>query len=69
MGQDDDRSPMRFAGVGAELAGSVLAGLLLGYLFDLWRDTAPVGIVTGALLGLVGGFYNFIKAVTRGNRD
>jgi F0F1-type ATP synthase assembly protein I len=48
---------------GYSLIGAIMLLGGLGYLFDSWRDTAPWGLVTGLLLGLVVGFYELAKAV------
>lgn len=58
-----DRQPwMRLGGVGLELAAAVGGFSLLGYWIDRHYGTSPWGLLVGALLGLVGGFYNLVKA-------
>ncbi|HEB60706.1 MAG TPA: AtpZ/AtpI family protein [Phycisphaeraceae bacterium] len=59
----------RISGMGSELVGSILGMALLGYFADRWFSTKPYLLMTGALLGLIGGFYNFLKQALRENRD
>lgn len=58
----------RLGGIGAEFAGAVMGMSLIGYLLDLWWDTEPAMLITGAIIGLVGGLYNFLKEALRENR-
>lgn len=51
----------RFAGMGMELAGAVLGFCLLGMWIDHRYETDPYGTLICALLGIVGGMYNFIR--------
>jgi F0F1-type ATP synthase assembly protein I len=54
------------------LIGSVLAGWLLGYLFDLWLHTSPWGVVIGILLGSYSGFmrmWHYSKKMEVDPRD
>jgi F0F1-type ATP synthase assembly protein I len=47
--------------MGMELGGAVAGFCLLGYWID-WRfGTGPRWLVICAILGLVGGMYNFIR--------
>jgi F0F1-type ATP synthase assembly protein I len=47
------------------LIGAVLGLGAIGYGFDRWQGTAPWGLVTGLLLGMVVGFYELIKSARR----
>jgi ATP synthase protein I len=38
----------------------------IGWLIDRWRGTAPWFMLTGLILGLVVGFYRFVKEALRG---
>jgi F0F1-type ATP synthase assembly protein I len=68
--EPQDRQPwMRLAGVGVELAAAVGGFALLGYWIDRHYGSSPWGLLTGALLGLVGGFYNLIKASLSATRE
>jgi F0F1-type ATP synthase assembly protein I len=65
-----DRQPwMRLAGTGIELAAAVGGFALLGYWIDRHYGSSPKGLLIGALLGLVGGFYNLIKASLAVSRE
>lgn len=46
---------------------SVASFLGLGWLLDNYFGTAPWLIITGILLGSVGGFYQFIRIMSRNN--
>ncbi len=54
-----------FMGLGTELAASVAGMTLLGYFLDGHFGTSPWLLLTGAGVGLVGGFYNFFKEVQK----
>jgi F0F1-type ATP synthase assembly protein I len=62
-GEAKNGSPawIKAAGMGSELAGSIVGGVLLGYWIDWKFGTKPTWILVGALIGIVGGFYNFIR--------
>jgi F0F1-type ATP synthase assembly protein I len=71
---DDDDTDKSFggwelAGVGGLLVGSVVAGLVVGYLVDDAAGTSPVftlvGIATGIVLGGVG-FWLRVRGALRG---
>ena len=47
------------------LIGSIVLLGGLGYGFDQWRGTAPWGVLTGLILGVVVGFYELIKSTWR----
>jgi F0F1-type ATP synthase assembly protein I len=53
---------VRLASVGFELAAAVGGFALVGHLIDRWRGSHPKGLLIGAVLGLIGGLYNLIKA-------
>ena len=52
---------MKLSGLGVELVGAVGGFTLLGWLWDRYQETAPWGLVIGAVLGLIGGMYNLIR--------
>lgn len=63
MPRSKSKSPaLRLAGMGAELAGAVLGFALIGFWIDRYYGTRPWGLVVCAILGLVGGLYNFIRS-------
>lgn len=49
------------AGVGFELAGAVGGLCLLGYWIDRKFDTSPWFLISGAIIGIVGGLYNVVR--------
>jgi F0F1-type ATP synthase assembly protein I len=53
---------MQLAGMGVELAASVLVFCGIGYWIDYhWPNVKPWGILICSLLGIVGGLYNLIR--------
>ena len=46
---------------------SVASFLGLGWLLDSYFGTGPWLLITGILLGSVGGFYQFIRIMSRNN--
>ncbi len=68
---EQGRSPnlLRYAGLGTELAASVIGLTLLGWWIDYRYKTSPVGILVGSGLGVVGGLYNFLRAALRLSRE
>lgn len=59
------RAEMGLAGMGFDLAASVGVATLLGWWIDSRYDTTPWGLIICALIGIVGGLYNFAKAGRR----
>ena len=49
----------------AELVSGVLGGLGLGWLFDKYAHTSPVGLIVGVLLGTVAAIFLVVKAASR----
>lgn len=47
------------------LLGGVLGGLGLGWLFDRFAHTAPLGMIGGLLIGTGGAIYSTVRAATR----
>lgn len=64
-GSDPSRSSvsgsLRYASMGIELAASIVGLTLVGYWVDHHFGTGRVGLTVGAVLGIVGGMYNFIR--------
>ena len=55
----------KLAGLGAELAGSIIGFTLLGIWIDHHFETSPWGLVVCITLGSIGGFYNLIRSSLR----
>jgi F0F1-type ATP synthase assembly protein I len=69
-GQDfSKRPPMALAGLGFELLAAIVGFAFVGYWIDRHYETEPWGLVIGAVLGIVGGLYNFIHAAIRATRE
>ncbi len=66
---DQSRIMYRFAGMGTELTAGVAGFTLIGYLIDRWAGTEPTCLITFGVLGLVGGFANFIRQAYRVQRE
>ncbi len=70
-GKKSDRnapSKFRLAGMGLELAGAVIGGCVIGWYVDFKFETR-YGMITGALIGIVGGMYNLIKQALKTIKD
>jgi F0F1-type ATP synthase assembly protein I len=69
---DDGRTPLadavRLAQSGSVLVAPMLGLGALGYFLDGRFGTKPWLMVAGLLLGMVGGFVNFIQVVTKADR-
>jgi F0F1-type ATP synthase assembly protein I len=61
----DDKSWLRLAGLGFELAASIAGGVLIGWWIDRRLGTSPKATVGLGLIGLFGGMYNLIKTALR----
>ncbi len=57
-----------YAGLGMELAGGIIGFLALGWWVDYQFGTGKVGLIVGAVLGCIGGMYNFIHQAIELNR-
>lgn len=57
-----EQSEVSLAGLGFDLAASVAVGTALGWWIDHRFGTDPWGIVVCALVGIVGGLLNFVRA-------
>ena len=49
------------SGIGFELVAAVGGFMLAGYWWDRHFGSRPWGMLTGAVLGLIGGMYNMIR--------
>ncbi len=52
-----------YSGLGLQLAVTVVIFWFIGKLIDDHYGTTPLWMIAGAMLGIVVGMYNFIKAV------
>ena len=59
----------RYAGMGSEFAGAICGLTLAGYWVDRHYGTGVKATVIGALLGVVGGSYNFIRQALEMSRE
>lgn len=55
--------------MGIELTAALVGFTLVGFWVDHRYGTGPWGIVVGAVLGLIGGMYNFLKQALRATRS
>ena len=44
-------------------------GYWVGSRFDLWMDTAPIGVIVGVLIGLGAGVMSVIPVINKYLRD
>ena len=59
---DKRRTSRSLAGLGFEFAAAVAGFVFFGYWIGDFYGRAEMGILIGAILGLVGGMYNLIRA-------
>ena len=48
---------------------TILAGAALGWLFDRWRGSSPVGLLVGLVLGFIVAFWRIIRTTQRQERQ
>ena len=70
VSQDDEKEDVnRKSGIAYAAAfslfASVVSGLIVGWLLDRWLKTSPWLLVTGLVLGMAAGFYEFIRATSK----
>lgn len=63
------RASTRLAGLGFELAAAVAGFALVGYWVGKHYENPALGLLIGALLGLVGGMYNLIRVTLASQQD
>ncbi len=59
----------RMGGLGMEVAGQMVAGAALGWLFDRWRGTGSIGLLAGSLIGIVVGLWSLVRGAMKLNRQ
>jgi F0F1-type ATP synthase assembly protein I len=67
--QPDQPNPWRMAHMGLEFAGAALVLGAIGYYVDYQAGTQPWGTAIGLTLGVVGGFYRFIREALAANKQ
>lgn len=60
---------LRFGGIGLEFAAAVAVFILIGYWVDRNYGSSPKGVLIGAILGIIGGGYNFIRQSLMASRQ
>ena len=60
---------MAFAGLGVQLAASILIFVLGGQWLDRRLGTGSLLTILGAFLGFGGTMYSLVRTLNRGNRD
>ncbi|CAN5317873.1 hypothetical protein BH10ACI1_BH10ACI1_23140 [soil metagenome] len=50
---------------GITLFGSVVALMIVGYLFDRYFGTSPKGLIVGIILGSIFGFIQFFRLTSQ----
>ncbi|MCA9278634.1 MAG: AtpZ/AtpI family protein [Phycisphaeraceae bacterium] len=55
--------------IAIDFGASVVAGVLIGFVFDYFLGTKPWGLITWAVLGLLSGFVRFIRQAMKANRE
>jgi F0F1-type ATP synthase assembly protein I len=61
--------PLRFAGLGIQLAITIIAGVLVGRWVDRKAGTEGIFAIVGALVGFGGTLYFLIRDLSRQNRN
>ena len=51
--------------MGLELGAAIVGLTLVGVWIDHAFGTGPIGTIVGALVGVIGGLYNFIREALR----
>jgi F0F1-type ATP synthase assembly protein I len=61
--------PLRYAGLGVQLAVTILVSVLVGQWVDRKAGTDGVFTILGALLGFGGTLYSLIQELTKAGKD
>jgi F0F1-type ATP synthase assembly protein I len=61
--------PLRYAGLGVQLAVTILVSVLVGQWVDRKVGTDGVFTILGALLGFGGTLYSLIQELTKAGKD
>ena len=70
IGSTDAGNMGKAMGIGTALVGSIIGGVVVGWLFDrfLIKSATPYGLIVGFLLGTISGFANLIKLANQLNK-
>jgi F0F1-type ATP synthase assembly protein I len=60
---------MKYAGLGVQLAASILIFVFLGQWLDRKAGTGGLFTILGAFLGFGGTMYGLIRSLNRGDRE
>jgi len=60
---------LRYAGLGIQLAATILVGVLAGQWMDRKAGTDGVFTILGALLGFGGTLYSLIRELSKDDKD
>jgi F0F1-type ATP synthase assembly protein I len=60
--------PLRYAGLGIQLAVSIVLGVLAGQWLDRKAGTDGVFALVGAFLGLGSTFYSLVRDLSKDNK-
>lgn len=55
--------------MGTELVAGIAGCILVGYWIDMKFGTGRTGVIVGATVGCVGGFYHFLRQAVRMERE
>ena len=69
MDNHDAKVWLKYSSMGLELAATELLSLYGGYLLASKFGLMPLCTIVGAVLGMVVGFYNVYRSLTRGERE
>ena len=69
MKKGEQPNPWRHVHMGLEFAGAAALTTIIGYVVDRQYGTYPWGVLIGATIGFVGGFYLFIKEALLANKE
>ena len=59
----------KMGGLGMEVSAQLVAGALLGWLYDRWRGAGTTGLLVGSLIGIVVGLGSLIRGALKLNRE
>ena len=62
-------SPMRYAGLGIQLAASIIIFVVIGQWVDRKLGTGGIATIVAAFLGFGGTMYSLIRSLNRKNGE